>query len=77
MATIQVSVNGSDLSTKGFDTEGIKGSIPPAGKSLQRVPRSIQVAMVFAGAAYNTMANVNFKLSNKGDSGSIGGRSGL
>jgi hypothetical protein len=73
-ATFQVALSGVDLSGKGFDTEGITGSVLPSEKSAKSVPRSIQVAMVFAGAAYDATANVDFKLSSKGDSGAIGTR---
>ena len=73
-ATFQVTVSGVNLSSKGFDTEGITSSLLPSEKSLKTVPRSVQVAMVFAGAAYSATANVSLKVSNNGSSGAIGTR---
>jgi hypothetical protein len=75
-ATFQVSISGKDLSSQGFDTEGIVNSVLESEKALKSVPRSIQVAMVFAGAAYSSMANVNFKLAGNNAGGSIGTRTG-
>jgi PKD repeat protein len=74
MATFQVTIGGANLSGKGFDTEGITGSVLPSEKSLKSIPRSIQVAVVFAGVAYDATANVSFKLATNGSSGSIGTR---
>jgi hypothetical protein len=73
-ATFTVSVSGVDLSSKGFDTEGIQGQVLASEKSLKSVPRSIQIGMVFAGAAYSAKADVSFKLATSGTSGSMGTR---
>jgi hypothetical protein len=73
-ATFTVTVSGVNLSGKGFDTEGISASVLPSEKSLKTVPRSIQVVMVFGGAAYDGTANVDFKLASNGDSGTMGTR---
>jgi hypothetical protein len=74
MGTFQVNIAGVDLSSKGFDTEGIQGSVLASEKSLKTVPRSIQIAMVFGGAAYDATADVSFKLGTGGTSGAIGTR---
>ena len=74
MATFSVSVSGVDLSSKGFDTEGIQAAVAASEKSLKSVQRTVQVAMVFAGAAYIARVGVNFKLSATAASGTIGGR---
>jgi PKD repeat protein len=73
-ASVTLTLNKSSLSAKGFDTEGITATLKDSEKGLKVVPRSIQVAVVFAGVAYQNVVPVQFKVSPKGDSGVITGR---
>jgi len=75
-ASFSVTISGSGLSDAGFDTEGITNSVRADEKDLKAVPRSLQVAAIFAGVAYKLNANVQYSLSPKGDSGKLAGRAG-
>jgi len=54
----------------------VTNQISATEKSQKSLPRSIQVGMVMGGVPYQVSAPVSFKLSSKGDSGSMGTRSG-
>ena len=69
-------MSGSNFSANGFDTEGVTNQIATTEKSQKSLNRSIQIGLVVGGTAYQLSAPVSFKLSSKGDSGTIGTRSG-
>jgi hypothetical protein len=75
-ASFSVTISGTALSDAGFDTEGITNSVRADEKGLKAVPRSLQVAAIFAGVSYKLNANVQYSLSPKGDSGKLTGRAG-
>jgi hypothetical protein len=75
-ATISVTMSGSNFSANGFDTEGVTNQIATTEKSQKSLSRSIQVGLVVGGIPYQLSAPVSFKLSTKGDSGTIGTRTG-
>ena len=75
LATFTITISGTALSAAGFDTEGIAGTRLSSETALKSLPRSIQLAGLFAGAPYETQAPVLLKLDKTSQSGSIGGRS--
>jgi len=70
-ATVSLSYNTADMDLNGFDTEGITTTFSAGEDGTKGVPRNIQVAMVVAGVAYESIAPVTFKVSKKGDSGTM------
>lgn len=75
-ATITVTMAGSNFSANGFDTEGVTNQIAATEKTMKSLNRSIQLGIVVGGVPYQLSAPVSFKLSSKGDSGTIGTRTG-
>jgi sugar lactone lactonase YvrE len=75
-ATITITMSGANFSSNGFDTEGITNQLTTQEKAQKSLPRSIQVGMVIGGVAYDVSAPVSFKLSSKGDTGTMGTRTG-
>jgi hypothetical protein len=73
IATIDVTFSGTELSSKGFDTEGIKATLVPGEASLKAVGRSVQVDIQINGVPYEGGAPVEFKRSKKADAGAIKG----
>jgi hypothetical protein len=76
IATVTISMAGSNFSKNGFDTEGITNNVTTAEKAAKSINRSIQVAIVVGGTAYQFSAPVSFKLSKDSSSGTIGTRTG-
>ncbi|HYF51845.1 MAG TPA: PKD domain-containing protein [Planctomycetota bacterium] len=74
-AKITISMSTANMDSIGFDTEGITNTLKSDEEGQKSVPRSIQVAMVIAGTSYEGNAAVQYKLSNKKDSGAMSGRS--
>jgi hypothetical protein len=75
-ATVTVTISGSNFSGNGFDTEGVTNNVTAAEKTQKSINRSIQIALVVGGTAYEFEAPVSFKLDKTGTSGSIGTRTG-
>jgi hypothetical protein len=73
-AKVTAQLKAEDLDLKGFDTEGITNALATDETGLKVVPRSIQVAVLLAGVAYETLAPVDYKLTTKQDSGQINSR---
>ena len=69
MATFTATLASSNLSTDGFDTEGITNDVTPKAKLM----RSIQVALVLGGMSYYDLPKVVYTLTN--GTGQISGRS--
>jgi hypothetical protein len=70
-ATVQMTYNTADMDTKGFDTEGITATLAAGEDAKKGASRNIQVAMVMAGVSYETLAPVTYKVSSKGDAGTM------
>ena len=71
-ATITVSLSQADLTSAGFDTEGVS-----AKSGAGTVSRSIQIGMVLAGVGYEVLAPVQLTVSKDTKKGAIiMGRSG-
>ena len=60
----------------GFESDGITSTLKTSEKAMKSVPRMLQVGMVYAGESYQIVAPVQYKLSSKGTSGTMSGRSG-
>ena len=73
IATIDVTFTGAGLSSRGFDTEGIKATLATGEASLKAVNRSVQVDIQINGVPYEGGAPVEFKRSKKADAGAIKG----
>jgi len=65
-AAITLQMMSANMSAAGFDTEGITARVKAAGV----LPR-IQVAMLVEGVGYSNDAEVEYKLSTKGDTGAF------
>ncbi len=76
IAKFTISYSQAGLSAAGFDADGITGTLKSGETAKSTLSRTIQVAMTFAGQTWEVQAPVQFKVSAKGDSGSISGRSG-
>ena len=76
IAKIDATIAAAGLVNAGFDTEGVASTAADATKG-KKAPRSIQIALVYEGVTYEGLATVTFSLSNKADTGTISGRSGL
>ncbi|MCY3019055.1 MAG: PKD domain-containing protein [Planctomycetota bacterium] len=63
-ATVTVQIASADLTTAGFDTEGI--TVVPKSTNPK-----IQVAMLVEGVGYTQQAEVELKVSTKGDKGTF------
>ena len=74
-ATFTVTLAGTGLSAAGFDTEGITNARLSSEAKSKTLARSIQIDGLFAGAAFELLAPVQFKLSPANNAGTIGGRS--
>jgi hypothetical protein len=74
IAKIQATYFTKDLDLAGFDTEGITNRVLDSEAGQKTVPRSIQMAMNFAGVTYESLVDVQFKLAKKADAGGIVGR---
>jgi len=73
-AKITITMSTANMDSIGFDTEGITAALRNDEAGEKSVPRSIQVAMVLAGVSYEGTAPVEYKVSKKGDAGTMGGR---
>ncbi len=71
---VDVTFNAAKFVATGFDTEGISASSTDTGKGKKPL-RSIQVALLLDGVAYQLPASVNFSTSSNSAFGSISGRS--
>ena len=75
LATISLTIGGPGFSASGFDTEGVTSKLATGEPAKKPVNRTIQVAFVLGGVAYQVRVPVLFKLGTNGTSGAIGGRS--
>jgi PKD repeat protein len=73
-AKIVITLSTEDMDLKGADTEGITAALRSEEAGMTQVPRSIQVAMVLGGVAYEGSAPVQYKLAKDQGSGSMSGR---
>ncbi len=74
-ARINVTYFSQAMVSLGFDTEGISQQSQDVSKG-KSAPRNIQVAMLLDGVPFQSLAPVDFSVSNNMDFGSISGRSG-
>lgn len=72
-AKVDLTFNAAGFVASGFDTEGISNKSLDVGKG-KKAPRSIQVALLLDGVAYQAQAAVSFSVSNNTDFGTISGR---
>ncbi len=75
-AKFSLTMNSTGLSAAGFESDGISNKLQASEQGKKSVPRMLQVAMSFSGETYQIVAPVQYKLSTKGTSGSMSGRSG-
>ena len=73
-ATVSVQFSTADMDLKGFDTEGITSTLAAGEAGQKSVQRAIQMAFVLDGVAYETQADVQYKISSGGDAGMLSGR---
>jgi YVTN family beta-propeller protein len=74
-AQLTFTVSAAGLTSSGFDTEGITATLQANEDPKKGATRNIQVAVVLSGVAYEGTAPVTYKVSTKGDTGQIAGRS--
>jgi len=72
-AKISGSIELTNASAAGFDTEGIQPTLRLTESNLTKkgVSRSVQLAIVIDGIAYDTLAPVLFKLATDTETGKI------
>ncbi|MCY3023055.1 MAG: PKD domain-containing protein [Planctomycetota bacterium] len=74
-AKVYVTLSTTSMSQKGFDTEGITPTLAAGEAGHKSLARSIQMAFVLDGVAYESQAAVQFSLLGKnGEAGQISGR---
>lgn len=74
LASVTIGLSALNMSANGFDTEGVTSKIRSDEAGAKSVTRNIQVALVIGGVAYDSLDEVQFKLSKKQDAGAISGR---
>jgi len=70
-ASVTITYQIANLVTAGFDTEGIQADLRSEEAGLKVAPRKIQMALVLAGVAYESLIDVDYKVAPKKDSGSF------
>jgi len=70
-AQASVTLNLVDMDKAGFDTEGVTGQLRPDEAGQTSVPRQVQLAIVLGGVSYETLSDVEFKVSKGLETGQI------
>jgi len=73
--TVTVMYSTTAMTKNGYDTEGISAQSTDVSKG-KTATRNIQVAMLLDGAPFQSLAPVDFGMTNGADFGTISGRSG-
>jgi len=70
-AQASVTFNLVDMDKEGFDTEGVTGQLRPDEAGQTSVPRQVQLAIVLGGVSYETLSDVEFKVTKDLETGQI------